>query len=350
MPEPDTERRNAEAAPDSAPQDQVTLGLVVTCYTMDRFQDILHLLESLVAQTCPVDQVIVVVQQSTELFEALNQEVARAGLGGTTLLFVEAATGVSRARNTGLRELTTEIVGFVDDDSVLAADWSAATRRFYREYPAAIGVAGAIMPLWDSPAMEWFPRELYWMLSCTYWSSTAPVPVRNGYGANMSFRREAFSAGRRFSESCGVGAWGTGGWRGVGGEEPELALRVARATGRRVFYVPDIRAWHRVGAYRLRCKNLVRRAYWDGRLKAALARREAGDSGVLQTEYGLLAHMAGAQVRRLGRFLTSPMGALRQGALVTLVVGVVGLGFVEGWLRRDTLVCEADASGAAPEV
>ena len=267
------------------------------------------------------------------LVDAVEAALGRIRQSRVTVRFLEDAGGVSRARNTGLAEVTADVVAFVDDDSVLAEDWAEMSRRFYREHERAIGVAGAILPLWDSPAMEWFPRELYWMLSCTYWTSTVPTPVRNGYGANMSFRREAFD-GRRFNEAVGIGAWGAGGWRGMGGEEPELALRVTAATGRPIVYVPDVRVWHRVKAHRLRAAGLARRAYWEGRLKAVISRRAPRSSGVLDTEKSLLRGIMRAQVSRLGRLVAHPLTALRQEVTVLCVLALVALGFLEGKVRR----------------
>ena len=321
-----------------------TLSLVVPCYTPERLDDILRLFDSIASQTSRIDEVVVVVQQSRELMELLHSRLERWASTPIRLLFLDATPQVCMARNAALSEVTSDIVAFVDDDSALADDWAAATKAFYGGHSDAIGVAGAILPLWDSPAMAWFPRELYWMLSCTYWTWTSPVPVRNGYGANMSFRHEAFD-GCRFSEACGIGAWGTGGWRGVGGEEPELALRVTRATGKPILYVPDIRVWHRVRAHRLRTKSLLRRAYWDGRLKAALSRREAQTSGVLHTEFSLLREMARAQLSRLRLLVSHPRLALRQECVVLLVVTAVGLGFLEGRLRRERLRSVGDAVG-----
>jgi len=332
----------------SAAANGISIGVVVTCYSMDRLVDVLRLIGSIRGQTSPVDELVLVVQQSQELLRALRPELDGLAPTHVTLRFLDVARGVSHARNTGITEITSDVVAFVDDDSILAADWAAATRSFYHEHPGVIGVAGAIIPLWDAAAMKWFPRELYWMLSCTYWAWSHPVPVRNGYGANMSFRREAFLCGRCFSEGCGVGAWGTSGWRGMGGEEPELALRVVRETAKPIMYVPAIRAWHRIRPYRLRAKTLVRRAYWEGRLKAALSRGAAGSTGVLTTEFSLLRLMLRAQSDRLVLLLTRPLTALRQEALVITVVATVGIGFVEGKLRRDRLVCLDDRDSRLP--
>ncbi len=219
------DRSVCHIAPCGAARD-FTVGVVVTCHAPERLPDVLRLLDSIRRQTSAIDAVAVVVQRSREVLESVHRAVAQWSCPNVKVVFQEADSGVSRARNAGVEELTSDIIAFVDDDSVLADDWAEATRLFYSSRPDAIGVAGAILPLWDTTAMEWFPRELYWMLSCTYWMGTCPTPVRNGYGANMSFRREAFDGGRYFSESIGISGWGSGGWRGMGGEEPELALRV----------------------------------------------------------------------------------------------------------------------------
>jgi len=331
-----------------APSPLPTLSLVVPCYTTERLDDVLRLFDSISRQTSPIDEVVVVVQQSRELMEALHGQLERWGSIPIRLLFLDATPQVCMARNAALSEVRSDIIAFVDDDSALDEDWTAATKALYSSRPDAIGTAGAILPLWDSPAMAWFPRELYWMLSCTYWTWTSPQPVRNGYGANMSFRREAFD-GRRFSEACGIGAWGTGGWRGVGGEEPELALRVTEATGRLILYVPDIRVWHRVRGHRLRTRGLLRRAYWEGRLKAALSRRDSPTPGVLHTEVGLLREMWRAQISRLRLLMSHPRVALRQEHVVLLAVTAVGLGFLEGRLRRERLKSVGDAVGGNGE-
>ncbi len=334
MDDPDDSGQHGSMPIPELPGHRHSLGVVVACYAPERLEDVARVLDSIARQTAPVDDVVVVVQRSCELRESVRRLLTRMPGLKCTVLFQATGSGVSHARNEGLEALGSDIIAFVDDDAVLADDWAAATRELYSHRPDAIGVAGAILPLWDSPAMAWFPRELYWMLSCTYWTAVSPTPVRNGYGANMSFRREAFDAGRRFNESIGISGWGVAGWRGVGGEEPELALRVTKATGRLILFGPDIRAWHRVRAHRLGLRNLARRAYWEGRFKSALSGAEAAGSGVLTTEWSLVRQVLRAHVGRMRLLGRHPVTALRQEAMVLFVVAAVGLGFVVGKLRR----------------
>ncbi|MFW6056836.1 MAG: glycosyltransferase family 2 protein [Chloroflexota bacterium] len=310
-----------------------SLSLVVPCYSTDRYEDLMRLVASLEAQTQHIDQVIFVVQQSQVLCERLRAFLDTSACSRSAqIAFIDDAPGVARARNRGIDCATGDIIAFTDDDGILAMDWAEQTRRAYCENPRMIGLAGAILPMWDSPAMAWFPRELYWMLSCTYWETSATTPVRNGYGVNMSFRREAFAA-RRFDESLGVGAWATGAWRGVGGEEPELCVRLKQETGRDIFYIPEVRAWHRVRPYRLSIRTIVRRAYWEGRFKAVLERAHRRNEAVLDTEHALLHMVADNSICRLKNVISQPSPVLRQQVVVTLAVASVLCGYAEGKAR-----------------
>jgi len=311
-----------------------TISLVVPCYAANRIPDLIRLFQSITHQSTPLDELVVVVQQSGHVRDWVGSNLPAASVRTAHLVYLETVPQVSRARNAGVEASNGDIIAFVDDDAVLGDDWVAMTRQFYRSNTQAVGVAGAILPLWDSPSMEWFPVELYWMVSCTYWTSTIPVAVRNGYGANMSFRREAFADGRRFNEATGISGWGDRGWQGMGGEEPEFSLRVTAETGRPILYVPAIRAWHRIGSHRLRLRSLLRRAFWEGRFKAWMSSTHGSAS--LETEFFLLRDIVSSAFGRLRLLIRLPMTAMRQQSIVTFVILVVAIGYLDGRLRRRT--------------
>ncbi len=311
-----------------------SVSLVVPCYSLERAADILSLLDSVDRQTVPVDELLVVVQKSEPLFDLVRQRLSSMRVSESRAIYLDAEPRVSMARNHAVRQSRGDVVAFVDDDAVLAENWCTETKRFYTQYPDAAGVAGAILPLWDTLSMAWFPRELYWMLSCTYWRSDTPQVVRNGYGANMSFRRVAFENGRLFSEALGISGWGSTGWHGVGGEEPEFSRRVTRQTGRHIYFVSDIIVWHRVRRYRLALSALMRRAYWEGRFKAAFRREGERSERTLETERRLLELLLRSGLKRLWSVASEPRLALRQQGIVCVSLACVGAGFIEGTARR----------------
>lgn len=310
------------------------VSVIVPCYSQDRLEDIMRLLDGIEDQSRPPHEVIAVVQQSEALRAALAKRVSLSRTTDWEILFLDGQPGVSKARNAGVERASGDIISFVDDDAVPQKDWIERTAEAYVQRPDMIGVAGAIMPLWDSPKMAWFPRELHWMVSCTYWTSSLPMPVRNGYGANMSFRREAFDDGRRFDETLGIGPYGSEGWRSVGGEEPEFSIRVTHSTEKLILYVPGVQVKHRVRPYRLALRTIARRAYWEGRFKALLARSARSDDDVLQTERFLVRILIGNSLKRIGLLFIKPYTAMRQQFTVFFVLMCVVCGYVEGRLRE----------------
>ena len=177
--------------------------------------------------------------------------------------------------------------------------------------------------------MNWFPREFYWIFSCTYWDMAAITEVRNGYGTNLSFRREAFEGGL-FKTSMGVRGRGHSGWMEPGAEEAELALRIRHKTGKRIVYSPQVRVKHRVYRYRIKTKFITRRAYWEGYAKAMLNQwyRRAGNEGVLSTEYKLLRRILFKFFpQSLIRLFSQPVITLRRLWLMVMVLSCVASGY-----------------------
>lgn len=183
--------------------------------------------------------------------------------------------------------------------------------------------------------MAWFPREFYWIFSCTYWDWTQPTEVRNGYGTNISFRREAFDQCGLFKTNLGVKGYGKGGWQGLGGEETEFSLRVKRQTHKRIVYHPNIKVKHKVYRYRLSNSFIGKRAYWEGNAKAMFNKLYCSDSEqILSTEHELLHRIFSRLIpNSLKLLFRQPKVALRQLRVTILVLACVAAGYLNYNLR-----------------
>ena len=190
---------------------QAKISIVISSYTIDRLRDITELLDSIQAQTYQNIETLIVTERLPELADSIRRYITEKGYPRMQVLHNEGEWGASSARNLALGQAKGDIIAFVDDDAIPFPDWAEEIVKIYADDSSVIGVTGPILPLWEEESMNWFPREFYWIFSCTYWDMETITEVRNGYGTNLSFRREALS-GELFKTSMGL----RGGGRGVG--------------------------------------------------------------------------------------------------------------------------------------
>lgn len=179
--------------------------------TKNRPRLLVDTVRTLLAQTVVPQELIVVDQSATEEGRRLVSELVAAAPAPTrprlTYVWDAAINGAAAARNTGLDVARGDVVIFVDDDVVPAADVVERLLRHYEQQPELAGIAPVITnypmpPRLSRLAMAVFCRgpfrderqPVYWR-----WREHAGalVPVRMFTGAMMSFRRSALD-GLRF--------------------------------------------------------------------------------------------------------------------------------------------------------
>jgi glycosyltransferase involved in cell wall biosynthesis len=318
-----------------AEKSSTKFSIIVTSYTTERLDDIRELLESIRAQTYPDTETIFIIERSRELYEevkAIGQDMP-----SLKVLYNDDEPGLSAARNMGVKEARGEIIAFSDDDALLTPRWAEETVKAYDGDGSIIGLTGPILPLWEDPAMDWFPREFYWVFSCTYHDWTTPRKVRNGYGTNISFKREAFVSSGLFSTNLGAMGGGESGKHELSGDETELSIRVRMKTGKYIIYNPNIRVQHRVNRYRLTPAFLASRGYWEGYTKA-MFKRVYHDNGnnekLLDTEYELLKRIFFRLFPGILKgFFTKPVTAWRKFSVTVVILSSTAVGYLSCLLK-----------------
>ncbi len=252
-----------------------TVTVVICAYTERRWDSLVDAITSIRAQRRRPDQLVVVIDHNDELllraqsaFQSDVKVVANAEV-----------TGLSGARNTGLRLATGDVVAFLDDDAEADPGWLEELLAHY--LPDVVGAGGAALPVWPGSARpRWFPEEFDWVVGCSYRGLPDTVaPQRNLIGAAMSFRRSAFDEVGEFDPD--MGRLGT---IPLGCEETEFSLRVRTAfTGAELVYVPRAKVHHHVGTERTKVRYFLRRCFAEGVSKAAVTRR-AGSEQALASE------------------------------------------------------------------
>jgi cellulose synthase/poly-beta-1,6-N-acetylglucosamine synthase-like glycosyltransferase len=295
--------------------------VVICAYVYDRFDELSEAVESVLAQTYPAQELLVVIDNCDELLTRMRAEFPQ-----VRVIANDGDPGTSSARNTGLRHATAPVVAFLDDDAWADPGWLEALAPWYED-PNTIGVGGHIEPRWEGERPAWFPAELLWVVGGTHRGTpTSVAPVRNFFGSNMSFRREALLAVGGLKEE--LGRVGRTGWTC---EETELAIRVAQSQpGSVLLHVPEARVEHQARHFYATWRYFVQRCWGEGRAKA-LVTQHVGPGAGLSSERAYVARVLPAGfVRGLWEAVRGDVAGLARSAAIVLGLSATTAGYVYG--------------------
>lgn len=316
----------AEAA--SAPdRGALSVSVVICAWTVERFDQVLDAVASVVHQTPPPAQVLVVVDHNPVLATRLRRALLAFGPSVTVLPNVRSQ-GLSGARNTGAEAAVGDVVAFLDDDAIARPGWLAALLGAYAQSADVLAVGGAARAHWTAGRPPWFPEEFDWVVGCSYRGlPTDAGEVRNLIGANMSYRSRVFARVGAFREDLGRVGSGP-----QGCEETDFGIRLRRAfTSARCLYLPHAEVVHFVPPQRATWSYFVRRCYGEGLSKARVsARAERGDLG---TERRYVLRVLPGAVRENVLGARGPGGWQRAGALLLGLSATIA-GYAVGGLRN----------------
>jgi GT2 family glycosyltransferase/SAM-dependent methyltransferase len=201
------------------------MSVTLAICTRDRPEALCRCLRSIAEAVEVPDEVIVV-------DNAPNVATTREALSGYPAFryLPEPRPGVSAARNAAVREATSDLVAFVDDDVVVHPRWLAPLRRAFAD-PDVMAATGLVLPAeLETEAQVAFetnhgapsPRLKRERYDMSFLRATVAhgMPVwQIGAGANMAVRRAAFELVGDFDERLGAGAAG-------GSEDSEFWYRL----------------------------------------------------------------------------------------------------------------------------
>jgi glycosyltransferase involved in cell wall biosynthesis len=203
-------------------------------------------------------EVLVVDNNSTDGTRMVVESAARDFPCPVRYLF-EGRQGKSHALNLAIAKARGEFLLFTDDDVTVDPGWVQAIVTGFAAHDC-IGIGGKIEAVWQQEKPVWYSdRGPYRMLAAIVHydqGEAAEYTAAPPYGANMAFRREAFSLYGHFRTELGPN-----GRQLLRAEDTELCRRVLRA-GDRILYLPTAVIYHPVEPERTR-KKYFQRFYFD---------------------------------------------------------------------------------------
>ncbi|HXW34070.1 MAG TPA: glycosyltransferase family 2 protein [Acidimicrobiales bacterium] len=303
--------------------------VVICAYADRRWHLLVAAIESVMSQSYPPIQIIVVIDHNDALLDRVS---ASCGAHVDVVPNTEER-GLSGARNSGVRHAHGDIVAFLDDDARADRSWLETLVAPYRDQ-SVIGTGGVARAFWHDRRPAWFPPEFDWVVGCSYRGLPLErAPVRNPIGANMSFRRSAFEIAGSFGSD--MGRFGT---LPLGCEETEFSIRLSKlAPGTCIIHVPGATVDHFVSADRTTIRYFMRRCVAEGLSKATVS-THVGNTSALASEREYLAHALPvaflyglAPGAHGGSYSRSRSGMIVVGLMLTV------LGYLLGRLHLDRL-------------
>jgi glucosyl-dolichyl phosphate glucuronosyltransferase len=302
-----------------------TASVVICTYTDRRWNVLLEVIEGVLAQDPPPDQLVLVVDHNERLRQRLQDAFSN-------LLVVSSTEkqGLSGARNTGIARATGDVIVFLDDDAVPAEGWLEALVAAYGD-EKVIGTGGIATPVWEDRRPSWMPEEFLWTVGCSYRGLPSDRrPVRNPIGANMAFRRCVFDAIGSFRD--GIGRVGK---TPLGCEETEFSIRALHALpGSLIVHIPEAIVAHSVPSDRARWRYFSSRCWAEGLSKALVTESVGNEQGLLsERTYTTRTLPRGVLAGFVDAISGDVSGVLRAGTIVAGLV-ITTAGFVRGLLTR----------------
>lgn len=303
------------------------VSVIVCTYDMGRYESFAATVESTLSQTHNPLEVVLVIDGNEALAERAGE--AFGDRGNVILHLNDANRGISYSRTKGAKLATGEVVAMIDDDAVAEPDWIEQLVEVYEETDT-IAVGGHVAPNWVSEKPNFFPEEFYWLVGCNERGFGEHMEeLRNTYGSNISFGKEAFLSVGGYDENTG-----RKGDKHVQAHEAPVCIRIADRYGKGVVYNKNAVVHHTLFDYRGDFRWLAGRSFWQGYSKQIMDLLLPEAKGDKQ-EYlkQLLLKFVPIRVRELIR---DPSAAkAKQLVAIFVFTGAVGFGYLYGLTQRN---------------
>jgi len=296
----------------------LTIVSVVICtYSRERLNDVVNCINSLKEQTLKPSEIILALDKNEALIDFY-----RSHMPSDIKIVVSEGTGLSNARNAGVKNARGDIIAFIDDDAIADKKWLENLVKNYND-PLVIGAGGLIIPQWENRRPYWFPEELDWIVGCSYKGFPKhKTSIRNPIGCNMSFRKYVFERAGYFKTN--VGRFGR---KLLAGEEMEFSVRaLEEIPASKIIYDPSAVVYHRIPESRAKIKYFLKRSFYEGVSKALIVKSKQNSKDILSSEQCYIRHLLTTAIPERLKRIYKPR-SLCQLLVISLSIMLVLIGY-----------------------
>jgi glycosyltransferase involved in cell wall biosynthesis len=305
------------------------VSVVICTYSMERYGPFSECVESVLDQEYDPIEIVLVVDGNPDVYERVQSDFGREEC--VIVHNNDENRGISYSRTKGAELASGEIVAFIDDDATAEPDWIQRMVDVYEETDA-IAVGGDVKPDWQTEKPDFFPEEFYWLVGCVEPGFAEDgEEVRNTYGSNISYRREAFLDVGGYDPNTG-----RKGDQHLQAHEAPVGVRLLEEYGKGMVFTEDAVVHHKLFEYRGEFRWLLFRSFWQGyskRVMDLLYPNAPDDKSAYLTQ--LLTYFV---PKRVGGLVRSPsVTGLLQLISIFVFTGVVGLGYLYAMVTPDVV-------------
>ena len=298
------------------------VSVIICTYSLERLKDTIEAVDSIFKQTYSFSEIIVAVDHNEKLLQILKQRFPEK----VFFAFNNEVRGLSDTRNSGIRRATGDVIAFIDDDAIADKRWVETLVSNYTDSDV-LAVGGKLIPIWKKGRPLWFPKELDWIVGCTYKGHPQKkTEVRNLIGCNMSFRREVFDRIGNFKPTIG-----RLGKVPLAGEEMEYCVRLQEMyPSRKLLFDPEAVVYHKVDKEREGLKYILKRSYGEG-VSKSIINKSIDKRKALSTENIYLKYLFLKSIPwYLGKsfLLKNPVQNTSRAMVISTAIMVTGLGYL----------------------
>jgi glycosyltransferase involved in cell wall biosynthesis len=296
------------------------VSVVVCTYSMDRYEVFSEAVDSVLEQTYEPIEVVLVVDGNEGVYERVQADYG--DVENVVTHNNDENRGISYSRTNGAELASGEIVAFIDDDGTAEPDWIERLVAVYEE-TETIAVGGDVKPDWQTEKPDWFPEEFYWLVGVVEPGFAEDgEEVRNTYGSNISYRRDAFLEVGGYDPNTG-----RKGEKHLQAHEAPAGIRLLREYGKGMVFTEEAVVHHKLFDYRGDFRWLVSRSFWQGYSKRVmdLLYPDAPDDKSAYLKQ-LMTHFVPKRIRGLVRSPALPK--VEQLVTIFVFTGAVGLGYL----------------------